>query len=161
MSEAFDPYHRWLGIQPKDQPPHHYRLLGIDLFEDDHEVIRDATERQMAHVRKYHKRFLTNSRLPRHAFSTARKRLHTMPRSRRNWVRLALLQSSSKVRHFHYQHLHHYRLRRLLKNTYCLPWMWRARQKLSTFLEWKVLGDIIKICRFILVWESLQFSEAS
>ncbi len=53
MSEAFDPYHRWLGIAPKDQPPHHYRLLGIDLFEDDPEVIRDATERQMAHVRKY------------------------------------------------------------------------------------------------------------
>jgi len=53
MSEAFDPYHRWLGIPPKDQPPHHYRLLGIDLFENDHEVIRDATERQMAHVRRY------------------------------------------------------------------------------------------------------------
>jgi hypothetical protein len=53
MTEAFDPYHRWLGIAPKDQPPHHYRLLGIDLFEDDLEVIRDATERQMAHVRKY------------------------------------------------------------------------------------------------------------
>ncbi|HEY4760127.1 MAG TPA: hypothetical protein VIH42_06065 [Thermoguttaceae bacterium] len=53
MSEAFDPYHRWLGIPPKDQPPHHYRLLGIDLFEDDTEVIRDAAERQMAHVRNY------------------------------------------------------------------------------------------------------------
>lgn len=53
MSEAFDPYHRWLGIAPKDQPPHHYRLLGIDLYENDKEVIRDAAERQMAHVRKY------------------------------------------------------------------------------------------------------------
>lgn len=53
MSEAFDPYHLWLSIKPKDQPPHHYRLLGIDLFEDDPEVIRDAAERQMAHVRKY------------------------------------------------------------------------------------------------------------
>jgi antitoxin component YwqK of YwqJK toxin-antitoxin module len=53
MPEAFDPYHRWLGIHPKDQPPHHYRLLGIDLFENDAEVIRDAAERQMAHVRKY------------------------------------------------------------------------------------------------------------
>ena len=31
--ENFDPYHKWLGISPKDQPPHHYRLLGIDLFE--------------------------------------------------------------------------------------------------------------------------------
>ena len=53
MSEAFDPYRRWLGIQPKDQPPHHYRLLGIDLFEDDSEVIREAAERQMAHVKNY------------------------------------------------------------------------------------------------------------
>jgi hypothetical protein len=53
MSEAFDPYHRWLGIAPKDQPPHHYRLLGIDLFEDDTEVIRDAAERQTVHVRNY------------------------------------------------------------------------------------------------------------
>jgi hypothetical protein len=53
MPDAFDAYHRWLGITPKDQPPHHYRLLGIDLFENDPEVIRDATERQMVHVRKY------------------------------------------------------------------------------------------------------------
>jgi hypothetical protein len=53
MSEAFDPYHRWLGIPPKDQPPNHYRLLGIDLFEQDSEVIRDAAQRQAAHVRTY------------------------------------------------------------------------------------------------------------
>ena len=31
--EHFDPYHDWLGIAPKDQPPNHYRLLGVDLFE--------------------------------------------------------------------------------------------------------------------------------
>ena len=53
MSDIFDPYHRWLGISPKDQPPNHYRLLGIDLFEDDQEVIRDAAERQTGHVRRY------------------------------------------------------------------------------------------------------------
>jgi hypothetical protein len=53
VSEAFDPYHRWLGIPPKDQPPHHYRLLGLDLFESDDEVIADAVQRQMAHVRTY------------------------------------------------------------------------------------------------------------
>ena len=33
MSESFDPYHKWLGISPKDQPPNHYRLLAIDEFE--------------------------------------------------------------------------------------------------------------------------------
>ncbi|HQU45105.1 MAG TPA: hypothetical protein PK867_19985 [Pirellulales bacterium] len=39
MMQAFDPYHKWLGIPPKDQPPNHYRLLGIELFEEDLEVI--------------------------------------------------------------------------------------------------------------------------
>ncbi len=50
----FDPYHRWLGIPPKDQPPNHYRLLAIEVFEADPEVIADAVDRQMAHVRTYH-----------------------------------------------------------------------------------------------------------
>ena len=49
----FDPYHRWLGIQPKDQPPNHYRLLGVDLFESDAEVIEDAAMQRIAHVRSY------------------------------------------------------------------------------------------------------------
>ena len=53
MAEDFNPYHRWLGISPKDLPPNHYRLLGLDLFEDDPEAIRDAAERQMGHVRRY------------------------------------------------------------------------------------------------------------
>jgi hypothetical protein len=53
VAEAFDPYHRWLGIPPRHQPPNHYRLLGLEPFEDDPEVIRDAAERQMAHVRTY------------------------------------------------------------------------------------------------------------
>jgi formylglycine-generating enzyme required for sulfatase activity len=53
MSKTLDPYHRWLGIPPKDQPPNHYRLLGIGLFEEDPEVIQDAALRQSAHVRTY------------------------------------------------------------------------------------------------------------
>lgn len=52
MSE-FDPYHRWLGIPPEEQPPHHYRLLGIGLFEDQPEVIEHAADRQMAHLRTF------------------------------------------------------------------------------------------------------------
>ena len=51
MSEDFDPYHKWLGIAPKDQPPHHYRLLGIDLFEDDRDVIDAAANRVMAYLK--------------------------------------------------------------------------------------------------------------
>ncbi len=53
MSSEFDPYHRWLGIPRKHQPADHYRLLGIELFEADPEVIRDAGERQSGHVRRY------------------------------------------------------------------------------------------------------------
>jgi formylglycine-generating enzyme required for sulfatase activity len=53
MPSAFDPYHRWLAIPPKDQPPNHYRLLAIDASESDAEVIRDAAEQRMAHVRTY------------------------------------------------------------------------------------------------------------
>jgi K(+)-stimulated pyrophosphate-energized sodium pump len=51
--EPFDPYFKWLGIRPKDQPPHYYRLLGIEIFEDDADVIANAADMQMAHLRKF------------------------------------------------------------------------------------------------------------
>ena len=47
MSETRDPYHAWLGIPPKDQPPNHYRLLGLELFEENRDVIAVATDRTM------------------------------------------------------------------------------------------------------------------
>ncbi|HEV7224471.1 MAG TPA: hypothetical protein VGN42_17315 [Pirellulales bacterium] len=53
MAEAFDPYHKWLGISPKDQPPNHYRLLGIELFESDPDVIEGAADQRMAHLRTF------------------------------------------------------------------------------------------------------------
>jgi hypothetical protein len=53
MTEAFDPYRKWLGISRAEQPPHHYRLLSIDLFESDAEVIDGAADRQMAHLRTF------------------------------------------------------------------------------------------------------------
>ncbi len=49
----FDPYHKWLGIRDADRPPNHYRLLGIELFETDVEIIEDAASRQMTHLRKF------------------------------------------------------------------------------------------------------------
>jgi hypothetical protein len=49
---AFDPYHVWLGIPPSEQPPNYYRLLALALFEASPEVIENAAERQMAHVRR-------------------------------------------------------------------------------------------------------------
>ncbi|MBQ6108184.1 MAG: hypothetical protein IJK97_08225 [Thermoguttaceae bacterium] len=53
MSNTFDPYHTWLGIAPAEQPPNHYRLLGIALFEESRDVISNAADRQMAHIRTF------------------------------------------------------------------------------------------------------------
>jgi formylglycine-generating enzyme required for sulfatase activity len=54
MPEAnFDPYHKWLGIPPEEQPANHYRLLGIQLFESDPDVIESAATRQITHVRSF------------------------------------------------------------------------------------------------------------
>jgi hypothetical protein len=53
MADSFDPYYQWLGIEPVDQPPHHYRLLAIAPFMDNREVIAGASDRQMAHLRTF------------------------------------------------------------------------------------------------------------
>jgi len=53
MSTPFDPYYHWLGIPPEDQPPDHYRLLGIERFESNPEVIRSAADRQTIHLGTY------------------------------------------------------------------------------------------------------------
>lgn len=53
MSGTFNGYHVWLGIPPNEQPPNHYRLLGIAGFETDLDVIDHAADRQMAHVRTF------------------------------------------------------------------------------------------------------------
>lgn len=49
-SAEFDPYYTWLGIAPEEQPPNHYRLLGIRLFEDNADVISNAADREMGHL---------------------------------------------------------------------------------------------------------------
>jgi hypothetical protein len=51
--QPFDPYHKWLGISPAEQPPTWYRLLGIPLFESDPDVIDAAADQRMTHLRKY------------------------------------------------------------------------------------------------------------
>jgi formylglycine-generating enzyme required for sulfatase activity len=53
MSDQFDPYYSWLGIPTKNQPPNHYRLLGIELYEANPNVIESAADRQMAHLRTH------------------------------------------------------------------------------------------------------------
>ena len=52
MSTSFDPYHKWLGIPPDQQPAHHYRLLGIDLFESDADVIEAAANQRTAYLQE-------------------------------------------------------------------------------------------------------------
>jgi len=53
MASEFDPYYQWLGIPPRHQPPNHYRLLGIELFEENLEVIQHAADQRMAHLRNF------------------------------------------------------------------------------------------------------------
>ena len=49
----FDPYYQWLAIPPKDQPPNHYRLLGVNLFETNVDAIANAADQRMTHVRSF------------------------------------------------------------------------------------------------------------
>ena len=49
----FDPYHKWLGIPPEEQPPTHYRLLGLQAFESDTDAILAGVMRQSAHLKTY------------------------------------------------------------------------------------------------------------
>ncbi len=49
----FDPYYHWLGIAPENQPPDHYRLLGISKLEEDPVVIASAAEQRITHLRTF------------------------------------------------------------------------------------------------------------
>lgn len=46
-------YHKWLGIPPDEQPPDHYRLLGIQQFESDPDVISNAADQRMVFLRQF------------------------------------------------------------------------------------------------------------
>jgi len=52
-SSNFDPYHKWFGIPPDEQPPHHYRLLRIAVFESDPDVIDNAYDTAMAQLKRH------------------------------------------------------------------------------------------------------------
>lgn len=51
--QDFDPYYHWLGIPPHEQPPNHYRLLGISLYETDARVIGNAADQRMLLLRSF------------------------------------------------------------------------------------------------------------
>ena len=53
MAEQFDPYYQWLGIPQDERPINKYRLLALQLFESDEDVIANAADRQMAFIRTF------------------------------------------------------------------------------------------------------------
>lgn len=51
MADDFNPYYTWLGIPLAEQPPNHYRLLGLAPFEPDPQVIAHSADRYLGYVR--------------------------------------------------------------------------------------------------------------
>ena len=47
-----DPYYEWLGIAAEEQPPDHYRLLGINVFESNPQVIESAFNQRIAYLQQ-------------------------------------------------------------------------------------------------------------
>jgi hypothetical protein len=63
-TDVFDPYLEWLGIDPRELPADHYRLLGLPRFESNAGIIMAAADGRMALIR-------SNQTGPRGAFTNA------------------------------------------------------------------------------------------
>jgi hypothetical protein len=46
-------YAKWLGIKDQHQPPTLYRLLGVDAFESDADIISNSADSRMAYLRQF------------------------------------------------------------------------------------------------------------
>jgi len=53
VAESFDPYVKWLAIRDPRRPPDHYTLLGLQTLEDDPDVIANAADQRMTHIRTF------------------------------------------------------------------------------------------------------------
>lgn len=53
MQEQFNPYYHWLGIPPEEQPPHFYRLLAVQPFEQNPAAIQGAADHWLAQLQPY------------------------------------------------------------------------------------------------------------
>jgi hypothetical protein len=51
VEESFNPYRKWFGIPIKEQPPHHYRLLGLEPLEEDLDAIVNALDTKMTFLK--------------------------------------------------------------------------------------------------------------
>ena len=59
MENAFNPYYEWLDLKDVETGPNHYRLLGLELYEDDLEelsrgirVFIEAAEQQIPRLKR-------------------------------------------------------------------------------------------------------------
>ncbi len=55
--ETPDPYRMYLGLAPGPRPPHHYELLGLELFCSHHERINQAARKQFRIIKGYHDQY--------------------------------------------------------------------------------------------------------
>lgn len=53
MSEPFNPYVDWLGLQLHELPPDHYRILGLNRFANDPAAIVKAADQRMRQIRMH------------------------------------------------------------------------------------------------------------
>lgn len=53
MAITFDPYSVWLGIPPAEQPPDHYRLLGLARYESNPEEISKAANKHTSYIKQF------------------------------------------------------------------------------------------------------------
>ena len=53
LQQTFDAITSGWAFRPEEQPPNHYRLLGVGLFESQPAVIASAADRQMGHLRTF------------------------------------------------------------------------------------------------------------
>ncbi len=53
VSEAFNPYREWLGLEADVEAPHFYQLLGVELFEDDRAELMTAADKALVRVRGF------------------------------------------------------------------------------------------------------------
>ena len=51
MSDSVDPYQQWLKASGHDDPPEHYRLLGLPLFESNPAVITNALGQRVVQLK--------------------------------------------------------------------------------------------------------------
>ena len=67
MSETFDAYKEWLDIGPDEQPPNHYCLLDLPLYEELPELIEEAVATEMEELAAEEKDLFDESKLDEEA----------------------------------------------------------------------------------------------